>query len=66
MVCGDCRYFSEDEHQELAGHQKGTCLKFPPTWMRANGHDEARFPPVYGDQQACGEFKVDNLESIEI
>jgi len=57
-ACKDCKYYHKNEHQNTTvKFEQGDCRRFPPQWMRANGHDDARFVPVNGDQDACGEYK---------
>lgn len=66
-TCEDCRYFTEDDHLvQQAGYTLGTCRCHPPVFSEVYDPTVARFPVVRGNQRACGEFKVSNLESIEI
>ena len=57
--CKDCKFFVADEHTKPinGSDDRGTCRRNPPAWMRANGHDDARFPPVMALSTPCGEFK---------
>lgn len=57
MKCKDCRYYTADPHNKDDTEEAGTCRRDPPQWMRANGHDAARWPDVRGNEIPCGEFK---------
>jgi hypothetical protein len=52
--CKDCKYYVPLTRSD----EEGTCHRFPPQVIYAEGQVEGAWPPVFGATDWCGEFKA--------